>query len=143
MSFLDSETAIEGMDGEMEKLTEEIATLTLTKGVKTLDKSVAEATEQPKEESAEYKGLKQNDVAAKEIFAKNRLNKFYAPKLYTPELLQETGMYVQVSSHQVERAAPPPPPESFNAYTKKSEEGTGHCDDRFARERVRCRVARV
>merc|ERR1719461_2178214 len=125
MSFSDSETAIEEMEGEIEKLTEEIATL--TKGVKKLDKSVAEATEQRQKENAEYKALKQNDAAAKEIllFAKNRLNKFYAPKLYKPELLQETGLYVQVSAHQQGRAAPPPPPKSFNAYTKKSEEGAG------------------
>jgi len=125
MSFSDSETAIEEMEGEIEKLTEEMATL--TKGVKKLDKSVAEATEQRKEENTEYKQLKQNDAAAKEIllFAKNRLNKFYAPKLYKPELLQETGLYVQVSAHLQGKAAPPPPPESFNAYTKKSEEGAG------------------
>jgi len=125
MSFSDSETAIEEMEGEIEKLTEEMATL--TKGVKKLDKSVAEATEQRKEENTEYKQLKQNDAAAKEIllFAKNRLNKFYAPKLYKPELLQETGLYVLVSAHLQGKAAPPPPPESFNAYTKKSEEGAG------------------
>merc|ERR1719210_844969 len=96
-------------------------------GIKALDKAVAEATEQRKEENAEYKELKQSDTAAKEIllFAKNRLNKFYAPKLYKPEFLQETGLYVQVSAHQQAIAAPPPPPESFNAYTKKSEEGAG------------------
>merc|ERR550532_1403068 len=98
MSFSDSETAIEEMEGDIEKLTEEIATL--TKGVKKLDKSVAEATEQRKKENAEYKELKQNDAAAKEIllFAKNRLNKFYAPKLYKPEFVQESS-FVQVSAH--------------------------------------------
>ena len=43
------------------------------------------------------------DAAAKELieFAKNRLNKFYNPKLYKP------------------------PPESFDAYPKKSEESNG------------------
>jgi len=124
MSLSDSETAIEEMEGEIEKLKEEIATL--TKGVKKLDKSVAEATEQRKEENAEYKSLKQNDSAAKEIllFAKNRLNKFYAPKLYKPEFVQESS-FVQVSAHAHGREAPPPPPESFNAYTKKSEDGAG------------------
>jgi len=125
LSFSDSETAIEEMEGEIAKLTEEIAAL--TKGVKKLDKSVAEATEQRKEENAEYKELKQSDTAAKEIllFAKNRLNKFYAPKLYKPEFLQESPSFVQVSAHEQQRAPPPPPPESFNAYTKKSEEGAG------------------
>merc|ERR1719497_151840 len=113
------------MEGSIEKLTEEIAAL--TKGIKKLDKSVADATDQRKKENTEYKELKQSDTAAKEIllFAKNRLNKFYAPKLYKPELLQETGLYVQVSAHEQGRSAPPPPPESFNAYTKKSEEGAG------------------
>merc|ERR1719346_211482 len=125
MSVSDSETAIEEMEGDIARLTEEIATLTA--GIKKLDKSVAEATEQRQKENAEYKELKQSDAAAKEIlkFAKNRLNKFYAPKLYKPEFLQETGLYVQVSAHQQAIAAPPPPPESFNAYTKKSEEGAG------------------
>jgi len=121
MSVSDSETAIEEMEGDIERLTEEIALL--TKGIEKLDKSVAEATEQRQKENTQYKELKQSDTAAKEIllFAKNRLNKFYAPKLYKPELLQESAFYSKVSVH----GAPPPPPESFNAYTKKSEEGAG------------------
>jgi len=125
MSVSDSETAIDEMEGDIEKLTEEIAAL--TKGIKKLDKSVAEATEQRKEENTEYKELKQSDTAAKKIlgFAKNRLNKFYAPKLYKPELLQDSEVLAQVSAHEQGRAAPPPPPESFNAYSKKSEEGAG------------------
>merc|ERR1719510_2095981 len=109
MSVSDSETAIEEMEGDIEKLTEEIAAL--TKGIKKLDKSVAEATEQRKEENTEYKELKQSDTAAKEIllFAKNRLNKFYAPKLYKPELLQETAFYAKVSLHEEVRSPPAPP----------------------------------
>merc|ERR1719476_282326 len=125
MSVSDSETATEEMEGDIEKLTEEIAAL--TKGIKKLDKSVAEATEQRKKENTEYKELKQSDTAAKKIlgFAKNRLNKFYAPKLYKPELLQDSEVLAQVLAHEQGRAAPPPPPESFNAYSKKSEEGAG------------------
>merc|ERR1719453_1666767 len=68
---------------------EAIATLTdeigaLEDGIKALDKSVAEATEQRKEENKEYTELMASDAAAKELlgFAKNRLNKFYNPKLY-------------------------------------------------------------
>merc|ERR1712032_1642428 len=100
------ETAIEEMEGDIARLTEEIATLTA--GIKKLDESVTEATEQRQKENAEYKELKQSDTAAKEIlkFAKNRLNKFYAPKLYKPELLQESAFYSKVSVH----GAPPPPP---------------------------------
>merc|ERR1719333_1027221 len=56
----------------------------LEKGIVALDKSVAEATEQRKEENEEFTELMASDGAAKEIlgFAKNRLNKFYNPKLY-------------------------------------------------------------
>merc|ERR1719410_2682688 len=123
LSVTDSETAIDEMEGSIEKLTEELAAL--KKGIKALDKSVAEATEQRKEENAEYKELKQNDVAAKEIllFAKNRLNKFYAPKLYKPPA-DAPALFVQVTAHRIDEA-PPAPPESFNAYTKKSEENAG------------------
>merc|ERR1719220_3018447 len=43
-----------------------------------------EATEQRKEENEDFKDLMASDTAAKELmkFAKNRLNKFYNPKLY-------------------------------------------------------------
>jgi len=123
LSVSDSETAIEEMEGSIDKLTEELAAL--KKGIKALDKSVAEATEQRKEENAEYKELKQSDTAAKEIllFAKNRLNKFYNPKLYKPPS-DVPEMFVQVAVHRND-GAPPPPPESFGAYTKKSEENAG------------------
>jgi len=123
LSVYDSETAIEEMEGSIEKLTGELKAL--AKGIKALDKSVAEATEQRKEENAEYKELKQSDTAAKEIllFAKNRLNKFYNPKLYKPAA-DAPAMFVQVTAHR-NYAAPPPPPESFGAYTKKSGENAG------------------
>jgi len=123
LSVSDSETAIEEMQGSIEKLTEELEAL--KKGIKALDKSVAEATEQRKEENAEYKELKQSDTAAKEIllFAKNRLNQFYNPKLYKPPT-DVPAMFVQVAEHR-NGAAPPPPPDSFGAYTKKSGENAG------------------
>merc|ERR550532_2841780 len=110
------------MEGSIEKLTEELAAL--KKGIKALDKSVAEATEQRKEENADYKELKQGDTAAKEIllFAKNRLNKFYNPKLYKPPA-DEPEMFVEIAAHRGK--TPPAPPESFNAYTKKSGENAG------------------
>merc|ERR1719159_192361 len=65
-----------------------------------------------------------SDAAAKELigFAKNRLNKFYNPKLYKPPAEPEAAM-AQVASHG--KVAPPPPPESFDAYSKKSEESNG------------------
>jgi hypothetical protein len=92
----------------------------LTDGIAALDKSVAEATENRKEENSDYKTLMANNGAAKEImlFAKNRLNKFYNPKLYKPPAKEEL---VQVSSHD----APPPPPETQDAYKKQGEAGNG------------------
>merc|ERR1719272_2604971 len=52
--------------------------------IENLDKSVMEATVQRKKENEEYTELMAGNTAAKEIlgFAKNRLNKFYNPKLY-------------------------------------------------------------
>merc|ERR1719251_884853 len=125
LSVADSETAIEEMQGSIEKLTAEIAGL--EKGIKALDKSVVDATEQRKEENADYKDLKQSDTAAKEIllFAKNRLNKFYNPKLYKPPPKVEEASFVQIARHTQHRGAPPAPPETFGPYTKKSEGSMG------------------
>merc|ERR1719313_1280208 len=63
-------------------LTEEIAAL--EDGIKALDKQVAEATEDRKEEHEENVETLANDNAAKELIgvAKNRMNKFYNPKMY-------------------------------------------------------------
>jgi len=87
--------------------------------IRALDKSVAEATEQRKEENEDFKILMASDSAAKELigFAKNRLNKFYNPKLYKPPAL------AQVNVHQMD--APPPPPESIQAYKKSGEASNG------------------
>lgn len=110
----------------MEEAKESVATLSdeikeLAAGIKALDKTVAEATENRKEENSDFKTLFASDTAAKELlaFAKNRLNKFYNPKLYKPETTQAT--LVQVHLHD----APPPPPEAPAAFAKKSEEGNG------------------
>jgi len=120
----DSATAIEELEGSIATLTEEIATLEA--GIKALDKSVAEATEIRKTENADFKELKQSDTAAKEILAmaKNRLNKFYNPKLYKPPPVEEPT-FVQVSAHSSDDAAPPPPPATFGPYTKKTEGSNG------------------
>jgi len=120
----DSATAIEELEGSIATLTEEIATLEA--GIKALDKSVAEATEIRKTENADFKELKQSDTAAKEILAmaKNRLNKFYNPKLYKPPPVEEPT-FVQVSAHSADDAAPPPPPATFGPYTKKTEDSNG------------------
>jgi len=124
-SIADSETTIKDTEGAIETLGEEIAALNA--GIKALDKSVAEATENRKEENADYKELMTTDTTAKEIlgFAKNRLNKFYNPKLYVAPPAGAPA-FVQIRAHsQKGFAAPPPPPETFGAYTKKSEESNG------------------
>merc|ERR1712008_373493 len=108
----DLETAIENAHEGIAKLGEEIEIL--TDGIKELDKKVGEATEQRKKENEDFKELKASDTAAKELlaFAKDRLNKFYNPKMAKAALAQVL-------------AAPPPPPETFDAYTKKSEDSMG------------------
>jgi chromosome segregation ATPase len=124
---------------------------TLEDGIKEMDKEVAEATEQRKEEHEEYHNLKASDTAAKELlaFAKNRLNKFYNPKLYKPppkrELTEEEritlnnggtlaptaapggiagtgiGFFAQVAASAAASQAPPAP----SAYKKKGESSGG------------------
>merc|ERR1719473_2084059 len=81
-SISDLEKAIEDAKEGIAALKDDIAAL--EKGIKALDKAVAEATEQRKEENEDFTQLMASDSAAKEIlgFAKNRLNKFYNPKLY-------------------------------------------------------------
>merc|ERR1719218_268063 len=96
-------------DGEatVATLTEEIAAL--VQGIKDLDKDVAEATQQRKEENEEYTETMAADTAAEELLqlAKNRLNKFYNPKLYKPppkrELSGEERIVVSMGG-----TAPPP-----------------------------------
>merc|ERR1719276_682765 len=142
----DLEIAIEDSKEGIATTTADIAALKA--GIKALDKAVVEATEQRKEENEEYTALMASDAAAKELlqFAKNRLNKFYNPKLYNPpakkELTDEdratlaaggtlapeeaaggiagTGIAVLQTA-----TAPPPPPEAIEAYSKKSEESNG------------------
>merc|ERR550514_2711373 len=125
----DEKKVLERAIGKLEKAIEDnresIATLTseieaLEDGIKALDKSVAEATEQRKEENEDYTALMASDAAAKELieFAKNRLNKFYNPKLYKPP-----AEFAQVRAHGGE--APPPAPEAPKAYSKSGEESNG------------------
>jgi len=151
--------AVSDANTAIAKATEQIATLddemaALTAGIKALDKSVADATAQRKAENAEYKALVASDTAAQEVlaFAKNRLNKFYNPKLYKPppkvELSEDDRIFVnnggelvtaapggiagtgitvfaQVSAHKTLKAAPAPPPDTWGAYSSKSHENNG------------------
>jgi len=82
-------------------------------GIKALDKSVAEATEQRKEEHADHTELMANNSGAKELlnFARNRLQKFYNPKLYIAPPKSELSMAQSGS-------APPAAPEAPGAFKK-------------------------
>lgn len=115
----DAETAIAKAKEAIETLTDEIKAL--EKGIKELDESVVEATEQRKEENQEFKALMAADTAAKKIlkFAKKRLNKFYNPTL---ALTQGDATLAEVGAHG--KAPPGPPPDTWDAYAKKSDEST-------------------
>jgi len=132
------ERSVSNLEKAMDKAKEGIAALAeeikaLEAGIAALDKSVAEATEQRKEENVDFKELMASDGAAIEIlgFAKNRLNKFYNPKLYKAPPKKELSdmdraqnaatVLADVSAH----VAPPPPPETAAAFSKKSEESGG------------------
>jgi septal ring factor EnvC (AmiA/AmiB activator) len=94
----------------IETVMEEIAALTA--GIKSMDKQVADATEQRKKENAEYKELMSSDGAAKELLgmAKNRLAKFYTPKLHKPapkrQLSEEERITVNMGGTLAPTAAP-------------------------------------
>merc|ERR1711920_843097 len=104
MGALERTVALE--DSAIAAASEAIATLgqeiaTLTAGISALDKSVAEATVQRKDENAEYKDLVASNSAAKEVlqFAINRLNQFYNPKMYKPPAKAELSAGDRVYSN--------------------------------------------
>jgi len=130
------------LSATMSEQSDEIASLseainTLTADVAALDKSVADATEQRKEEHADYiEFLQMSEVAVGLVKkAKNRLQKFYNPTLYkaapkTEMTMEEkiiaAGTFAQVHAHKSEfDVAPPPPPETFGGYEKKGEKSAG------------------
>mmetsp|Transcript_55349 Transcript_55349/g.87795 ORF Transcript_55349/g.87795 Transcript_55349/m.87795 type:complete len:710 (+) Transcript_55349:49-2178(+) len=153
------ERSISDLEAAIQKEKDGIATLvqeikSLEEGIAALDKSVADATAQRQEENKDFTELMASNAAAKELlqFAKNRLNKFYNPKLYkappkrvlseedritvnmggtlaptaAPGGIAGTGVTVlaDVSAHDA-RVAPPPPPATVAAFSKKSEESNG------------------
>merc|ERR1719281_2146043 len=114
---------------------EEIAVL--QKEIKELDLAVAEATEQRKEEHGEYIQFMEENNAAVQLLekAKNKLNKFYRPSQYVKETTPEPIVLSQLSPAHLEglafvqvkrhKEAPPPPPETWGAYKKKSGKSNG------------------
>merc|ERR1719453_2864699 len=97
LSVSDLAKAIADAKESIATLKEEIEAL--EDGIKTLDKQVAEATEQRKEDHAEAVETLTNDNAAKELIgiAKNRMNKFYNPKLYKPPPKRELSEEEQIA----------------------------------------------
>jgi len=122
----DADNAIEKAKEAIETLTDEIKAL--EKGIKDLDKSVVEATDQRQEENTDFKELMAADTSAKEIlkFAMKRLNKFYNPTLALTQTRQagEASVLAEVGIHTAGKAAPGPPPDTWDAYAKKGEEST-------------------
>jgi len=120
------EQDIEDLDTVIADTNEKIATVkseikSMVSGIQELDTSVAEANEQRKEEHEAYLELVSSNTAATNLlgFAKNRLHKFYNPKLHVPE-----KSLVQVSAHVHERVSAPAAPEAVGPY-KKSQESSG------------------
>jgi len=151
------ERSVSNLEKAIAKETEGVAVLAqeieaLGAGIVALDKAVAEATEQRKEEHSDFTELMSTDSAAKQLldFAKNRLNKFYNPKLYKAPpkrvLTDEdratlaaggtlaptkgptggiAGTGITVLADVRAHVAPPPPPATAAAFSKKSEESNG------------------
>merc|ERR1719502_1648413 len=118
----DLETAIADAEEGIATLKTEIEAL--SDSIRALDKSVSDATEQRKEENEDYQELMTNDAACKELIgmAKNRLNKFYNPKLYKPPPAEPS--FVQVHAHtQKKQEIGPAPAAEFGG--SKGEEGQG------------------
>jgi len=148
-SVTDLETTMDDTKEGISQLKDEMKAEELS--IKDTDKSVADATEQRKEDHEEYTELMAGDRAAKEVlrFAKNRLNKYYHPALYVPppkaelsasdqivsgmggEVTTTTpggiagtgiGVFLQVRAF---KSVPPPTPAAVEAYKKQSNSSTG------------------
>merc|ERR1719375_2971959 len=143
----DSEKAIAEFEEGLTTVKEEIEALETS--IKDLDKSVAVATFNRKEENKEYEGVLAANTAAKELieFAKNRMQKFYNPKLYKPPPKKElteaerieqnmggslaqtsSGVsFVQINTHHGgksnDKADPGPAPEATFGGSKTEESG--------------------
>jgi len=132
-----SKTKLGQTDAKLAELTDTIGTLmeeisALGSSIEALDKSVADATEQRKEEHAAYVAQMQMNEAAVGLVekAKNRMQKFYNPTLYKAppktemtmeEKIIKAGTFAQVHMH----VAPPPAPEMPSGPVQKSGKSAG------------------
>merc|ERR1719352_2093718 len=114
LSVSDLGKAIADYKESIATLTEEIKAL--EDGIKSLDKQVAEATDARKEEHEENVETLASDNAAKELIgvAKNRMNKFYNPKLYKAppkrELTEEERITLNMGGAALAQSGVAPPP---------------------------------
>merc|ERR1719456_413 len=132
-----AKTKLTATDAKLSELTDTIGTLmeeiaALGASIEALDKSVADATEQRKEEHAAYvEAMQMNEVAMGLVEkAKNRMQKFYNPTLYkappkTEATMEEkiitAGTFAQVKMH----VAPPPAPELPSGPLQKNAKSAG------------------
>merc|ERR1719207_145023 len=121
------EWAIEDLGKAIDDINEQLDTVkaeikALEDGIVKLDREVAGATEQRKEEHADFEAMRASNTAVIKIIgvAKNRLNKFYNPKLYKPppkkELSEEERIeqnkggasFLHAKTRDMDAPAPPP-----------------------------------
>jgi len=153
----ETEDAIATSSASIAEMEEASATLkseieTLQDEIKALDKAVADATEQRKEEHDDFVTFQSQSNAATQLIekAKNRMVKFYRPNLYkeapkqqltdeekilassgrsdliatdAPQMIAGTTQAVYVQLRG--DAVPPPPPETWGAYGKKEGKSNG------------------
>merc|ERR1719160_529419 len=109
-SISDTEKAIDDGKGMIETLAAEIKAL--EDGITALDREVVKATEQRKDEHEDYVAELAANTAASGIidFAKNRLQKFYNPKLYKPPPKRELSEEERITLNMGGTLAPTNPP---------------------------------
>merc|ERR1719428_202887 len=109
-SISDIEKAIDDGKGMIETLAGEIKAL--EDGIVALDREVVKATEQRKDEHTDYVAELAANTAASGIidFAKNRLQKFYNPKLYKPPPKRELSEEERITLNMGGTLAPTNPP---------------------------------
>merc|ERR1719482_2128463 len=132
ISSLEAEMAQES--DSIESLTEEIKALEAA--IAGLDKTVAQATEQRKEEHAAYQETLALTKTAIELIgkAKNKLQKFYNPALYKAppkeelsaedQIIANVASFAEISAHHT-RVSQPEMPEGLGGYEKKTQKSGG------------------
>jgi len=113
----ENKQTIDGLNANIEDLNEGITSLTNT--IASLDKQVAEATATRQAEHALFTENMADNTKAKAILekAKNRMARYYTPNTYNKNA--PSASLSEVSAHNFD--APPPPPETWDAYSKRPE----------------------